>query len=104
MYAAECLKLSVKIENEFFDALYDTDAEINIIIRTAANAARLFIQSDSIISLTVYDNRNYSFVKVCSNVEVNCRGAKCYTLIFVIKKAVYNLLLKRSYQIVTWVK
>ena len=43
MYAAECLKLSVKIENKFFDTLYNTDAEINIMIKTAVNVARLFI-------------------------------------------------------------
>ena len=47
MYVAECLKLLIKIENEFFDTLYDTDVKINIIIKTAVNVVKLFIQSDS---------------------------------------------------------
>ena len=43
MYAAECLKLSVKIENESFNTLYNTETEINVIIRTAVNIVKLFI-------------------------------------------------------------
>ena len=101
VYAAECLKLLIKIENELFDALYDTDVKINVIIRTVTNAARLFIWSDSTISLTVYDSNNCLFIEACSNIEVDCREAKCYTSAFVVEKAVYNLLLNRSYQIVT---
>ena len=104
MYAAECLKLLIKIENELFDTLYNTDAEINVMIRTAANAARLSIQSNSTMSLMIYDDNNYLFVEACSNIEVDCREAKCYTSAFIVKKAVYDLLLDRSYQIVTQMK
>ena len=43
MYAVKCLKLLVKIRNEFFNTLYNTDAEINIIIKTAVNTVRLSI-------------------------------------------------------------
>ena len=43
VYAAEYLKLLIKIENEFFNTLYNTDAEINVMIKTAVNAVRLFI-------------------------------------------------------------
>ena len=57
MYAAECLKLLIKIRNEFFNTLYNTDVKINIIIKTAVNTVKLFIQSDSIINLTVYNSR-----------------------------------------------
>ena len=56
------------------------------------------------MNLIVYDNRNYLFIKVCLNIKVDYREVKCYTSIFIIKKAVYNLLLKRSYQILTQVK
>ena len=101
VYAAECPKLSVKIESELFKILYNTDAEINIIIKTAVNTARLLIQFNSTMNLRVYDDENYSFVKTYLNVKVNCREVKCYTLIFIVEKVVYNLLLKRSYQIVT---
>ena len=52
----------------------------------------------------MYDSRNCSFMKMCSNVEINCKEVKCYTSAFIIKKAVYNLLLERSYQIVTQMK
>ena len=101
MYAAECLKLSIKIENEFFNILYDTDAEINVIIKTVVNAVKLSIWFNSTMNLTVYNDRNYLFVKVCLNVKVDCREVKCYISVFIVKKAVYNLLLKRFYQIVT---
>ena len=104
MYAAECLKLSVKIENELFDTLYNTDMKINVMIKTAANTARLSIQSDSTINLMIYDSDNCLFIETCSNVEVDCREVKCYTSAFVVEKAVYDLLLNRSYQIVTQVK
>ena len=104
VYAAECLKLLIKIENEFFDTLYNTDTEINVMIKTAVNKIKLFIQSDSIMNLMMYDSRNYSFVKICLNIEVNCEEVKYYTLIFIVEKAVYNLLLKRLYQIVTQMK
>ena len=104
MYAAECLKLSAKIENEFFDTLYNTDAEINIMIKTAVNAVKLFIQSDSMMDLMMYDDENCLFVKMCLNIEVDCREVKCYTSVFVVEKAVYDLLLKRFYQIVIQMK
>ena len=97
IYTVECLKLLIKIENEFFDVLYDTNVKINIMIKTAVNAARLSIQSNSIMSLMMYDSRNCLFVKVCLNVEVNCEEVKYYTSVFIVEKAVYNLLLKRFY-------
>ena len=101
MYVAECLKLSVKIRNEFFDTLYNTNTEINVIIKTTVNAVSLSIQFDSMMNLMMYNSRNCSFVKMYLNIEVNCKEVKCYTSAFIIKKAVYNLLFKRSYQIVT---
>ena len=104
VYAAEYSKLSVKIRNEFFNTLYNTNAEINVMIKIAVNIVKLSIQSDSTINLMMYDSENCLFVKVCLNVKINCREAKCYTLIFVIKKAFYDLLLERSYQIVTQIK
>ena len=104
VYAAECLKLPIKIENEFFDTLYDTDVKINVIIKTAANTARLSIQSDSMMNLTAYNDGNCLFVRMCSNVEVDCRGVKCYSSVFIVEKAVYDLLLERLYQIVTQMK
>ena len=73
VYTTECLKQLIKIENEFFNALYNTDVKINIMIKTAVNAVRLFIQSDSIINLIIYDSRNYLFIRMYLNVEVNCR-------------------------------
>ena len=104
MYATKCLKLLIEIENEFFNILYNTDVKINVIIKTAVNVVKLSIQSDSTISLMMYNSRNYSFIKTCLNVEVNCKEMKYYTSVFVIKKAVYNLLLEKSYQIVTQIK
>ena len=38
------------------------------------------------------------------NVEVNCKKATYYTLVFIVKKVVYKLLLKRSYSVVTQTK
>ena len=52
----------------------------------------------------MYNSRNCLFIKVYLNIEVNCRKVKYYTSVFVVKKVVYNLLLKRSYQIVTQIK
>ena len=92
VYAAEYLELLIKIENEFFDTLYNTDAEINIMIKTAVNAVKLSIQSDFIISLMIYDSRNYLFIRACLNVKVNYKEVKCYTSTFIVKKAVYDLL------------
>ena len=97
IYAAECLKLSVKIRNEFFDTLYDINIKINVIIKTAVNVVKLSIQSDSIISLIVYNSRNCLFVKMCLNVKIDCREAKYYTSVFIIEKVVCDLLLERSY-------
>ena len=104
IYAAKCSKLLVKIRNELFNTLYDTDAEINIIIKTIINAVKLSIQSDSTINLMMYDSNNCLFVEMCSNIEVNCREVKYYTSVFIVKKAVYDLLLNKSYQIVTQIK
>ena len=104
IYTAECLKLLIKIRNEFFNTLYDTNIKINVIIKTAVNAVKLFIQSDSMMNLTVYNSKNYLFIKMCLNVEINCKEVKCYTSAFIVEKAVYNLLLKRSYQIVVQIK
>ena len=97
VYAAEYLKLLIKIENELFNTLYNTDAEINVIIKTAVNTVKLFIQSDSTMNLMMYDDDNCLFIRMCFNVEVNCRKAKYYTSAFIVEKAVYNLLFNRSY-------
>ena len=43
IYTAKCLKLLIKIKNEFFNALYNTDTEINVIIKTAVNTVKLSI-------------------------------------------------------------
>ena len=43
VYTAKYLELLIKIENEFFDTLYNTDAEINIMIKTTVNAVKLSI-------------------------------------------------------------
>ena len=57
IYTVKCLKLLIKIENEFFDTLYNTDVKINIKIKTVANIVRLFIQSASIIKLMIYNSK-----------------------------------------------
>ena len=94
VYAAECLKLLIKIENEFFDTLYNTDAEINIMIRIVVNTVKLSIWSDSIINLIVYDNRKCSFIKACLNIKINCKEVKYYTLTFIVKKQFIIFFLK----------
>ena len=104
VYAVKYLKLLIKIENKLFNTLYNINAEINVMIKTAANAVKLFIQSDSIMNLMMYDDNNCLFIEVCSNIKVDCKEVKYYTSVFVIEKAVYDLLFNKSYQIVTQVK
>ena len=88
IYAAECLKLLIKIENELFDTLYNINTEINVMIKTIVNTVRLFIQSDSTINLMMYNDDNCSFVEACLNININCREVKYYTSVFIVEKAV----------------
>lgn len=75
-------------------ALFNTSAEINVMIKKVMKNAGLAMRQRQKQELVLYKDHNKFFLELCKNVEVAINGLKIRHLIFVIETRDYNLVLE----------
>ena len=88
LYASATPKVKVSLNDECeVIAMLDTSAEINVMVRSIAEAGGLPIRTNPRLALISYGQAAHKFVGVCEDVIVAIGGVKTKTAIFVVEEA-----------------
>lgn len=91
----ESAKTKVRLKDGFkITRLFNTDAEIKVIIKGVIENARVAIKQRSKLELNLHTCYNKLFLGLCKDIKVAIKGLKTRYLMFVIKIKDYNLILE----------
>ena len=93
--------MSVSIENVKIKALFNSDAEINCILKRLTNSAQLFIRQEINIVIINFTDKRARFFDVCELIFINIENIIISIFIFVIERSNHKLLLDRFFQRIT---
>ena len=98
MYAVVCSTMSVSIKNIKVKALFDSDAEVNCMLKKLTNSTQLFIHQSINIAMMNFTDERAHFFDVCESMLINIENIIISISIFVIKRSNHELLLDRFFQ------
>ena len=93
--------MNVSIENIKVKMLFDSDAEINCMLKKLINSIQLFIRQKINIVIMNFINERVCFFDVCELIFINIENIIISIFIFVIKRLNHELLLNRFFQHIT---
>ena len=98
IYVVVCFIMNVSIDNVKIKTLFNSDVEINCMLKKLINATQFFIhQKINIIIINFIDERAH-FFDVCKSIFVSIKNIIISTSIFVIKRSNHDLFLDRLFQ------
>ena len=101
MYVVVCSTMSVSIKNVKVKTLFDSNAEINCMLKRLTNSIQLFIRQRINIVIMNFTDEFARFFDVCESIFINIESIIISTFIFVIERLNYEFLLNRLFQRIT---
>ena len=98
MYAVVCSTMSVSIENVKIKTLFDSDVEVNCMLKKLTNSTQLFIRQDINIVMMNFTDERARFFDVCESMFINIENIIISIFIFVIERSNHELFLDRLFQ------
>ena len=98
MYAVVCSTINVSIKNIKIKTLFDSDVEINCILKRLTNSTQLFIRQKINIVMMSFINERVRFFDVCESIFINIENIIISIFIFVIKQSNHEFFLNCFFQ------
>ena len=90
--------MNVLIENIKIKALFDSNVEINCMLKKLTNLTQLFIRQEINIVIMNFINKRVCFLDIYESIFINIESIIISIFIFVIKRSNYEFLLDRFFQ------
>ena len=93
MYVIVCSTMNVSIKNVKVKALFNSDAEINYILKKLTNSTQLFIRQEINIIMMNFINKRARFFDIYESIFINIESIIISIFILVIKRSNHELFL-----------